>query len=336
MIIKKNGFTLVELLSVIVILAIILAIAIPSISSIINSVQIKTFKSNEQLFLRAAKTYMDINDSNLPINIGDTSEIPLSILQSNNYIGTIKDPYDNSKECTGYVLITRTSENGYDYIPNLNCTKEIDSSLEDGLIGYWKLDNGQALDYSLNNNNGLLYQSISSEDRFNIQNRALDFDGVDDYVDIGTNGSLGLTDTFTISLWVKFDNISSAARVGNIIGNYGVNPNFNLEGSTTGRIRFYWNSGDVDFFGTKDLRGSWHQVTVVRDKTINKITVYVDGQIEAEGDAGTNRDVQWPLRIGGDFRAAPGMPFHGNVDNVKIYNRALSLEEISYLYNIEK
>jgi hypothetical protein len=161
----------------------------------------------------------------------------------------------------------------------------------------------------------------------------LQFDGVDDVVDTGSSGSLGLTKELAVSAWVKFDNVADVTRVGNIIGNYGVNPHFNFEGFTWGRVRLYWNSGEVNLVSPKDLRGSWHHVVAVRDKIAGTIKLYIDGAFEVQALAGTNKDIQWPLRIGNDFRDAPGIPFYGLIDDVRVYNRALSLQEIQVIYN---
>ncbi|MDD4289981.1 MAG: LamG domain-containing protein [Patescibacteria group bacterium] len=161
---------------------------------------------------------------------------------------------------------------------------------------------------------------------------AMNFDGTNDYIDVGGTNSLGLSDQFSISVWTKFDNVTDVTRVGNIIGNYNYSPNFNLEGHTSGRIRFYWN-GEISLFGTKDLRGTWHHVVVSRDKISNKVIIYIDGILEAQTTAGTNLDIKFPLRIGGDFRATPGLPFHGKIDDLKMYNYALTPTQVKELYN---
>lgn len=204
-----------------------------------------------------------------------------------------------------------------------------------GLVGYWKLD-GNAIDHSGNNNNGTIYNATPDANRFGMPVSALKFNGTNSYVDVGSSGSIGISNSMTISAWVKMGDVSDDTRVGNIIGNYNVNPHTNFEGSTNGRIRFYWNAGEVDLYGTQDLRGKWHHVLVIRDTSTNKSTIYVDGKIEASKPAGTIKDIQWPLRIGGDFRATPGIPFNGVIDDVRIYNRALTPPEVQFLYLVEK
>lgn len=141
--IDNNGFTLVELLAVIVILAIILAVAIPKITTLIENSQINAFKSNEKMMIKAAKTYAEANNVGLPVNEGDTMEITLNTLITNNYISLIKAPDDSTKECNGYVIVTKTGSNTYEYTPHLNCESNIGDRNADGLIANYTFDDFQ-------------------------------------------------------------------------------------------------------------------------------------------------------------------------------------------------
>lgn len=140
---NDKGFTLIELLAVIVILAIILAIAIPSISNIIDSTQLQAYVEDEQIVIKVTKTYVSINTSYLPVNIGDKREVSLSELQNDGYISEIRNPKDKSKICNGYVLITKLIDGDYNYTPYLNCQSNIGSSTEDGLIAHYTFDDYQ-------------------------------------------------------------------------------------------------------------------------------------------------------------------------------------------------
>lgn len=214
----------------------------------------------------------------------------------------------------------------------------------DSLVLMYNFDNVPSLgendthvfDISNYSNNGTVNGSTwSSSGKYG---GAFEFDGIDDYIDVGSGGSLGITDELTVAAWVKFNNVADGTRVGNIIGRYNYNPHFNFEGYTTGRLRFFWNNGEIDLYSTKDLRGEWHYVVAVRDNTLNNITLYIDGAFEAQESAGTNIDIQWPLRIGGDFRATPGIPYNGTIDEVRIWNRSLSSDEVyqQYVSNLKK
>jgi len=166
---------------------------------------------------------------------------------------------------------------------------------------------------------------------------ALNFDGIDNYVQCGDSGSIGITNEMTIEAWIK---VSSSfpvnSRVGNIIGKFDHSPNFNFEGHTSGRLRFFWNGGEIDVYATNfDMRDdTWHHVAVTRDSISNQIIFYTDGHINAIYPAGTNVNYQWPLRIGGDFRGNPGIPFNGIIEEVRLWNVARTAQEIRENINL--
>lgn len=120
---KQRGFTLIELLAIIVILAILLVIAIPNIVKIIDKARNNAFTRNEQLITNAARTYFYQNTSLLPLNNNDSTFVSLNELISSKLIDNIIDPKDRST-CNIYssgVAITKSSENTYTYLPQLNC-----------------------------------------------------------------------------------------------------------------------------------------------------------------------------------------------------------------------
>ena len=160
---------------------------------------------------------------------------------------------------------------------------------------------------------------------------ALSFDGIYNYVECGDVGSIGISNEMTIEAWIKVSSEFSAdLRVGIIIGNYDHSPNFNLEGHTSGRLRFFWNGGEVDVYASDfDMRDdNWHHIAVTRDSVANQIIFYIDGQIKGIYPSGSNANYQWPLRIGRDFTSNPAFPFNGVIDEVRIWNVVRTTQEI--------
>jgi hypothetical protein len=152
----------------------------------------------------------------------------------------------------------------------------------------------------------------------------LEFDGVDDFVQCGMTGLMGIADEMTIEAWIKVpSSFPEDTRIGNIIGNYPHSANFNFEGYTNGQLRFWWNNGECDIRATDfDMGdGAWHHVAVSRDARANEIILYADGEKKGVSGAGSNADTEWPLRIGNDFRGT-GLPFSGQIDDVRIWNVA--------------
>ena len=91
----KKGFTLIELLAVIVIMGIILAIAIPSISIVIENSKEKAWKNQQKLILDAAEKYVGMNPDKVPQEF-ETIKIKLEDLISANLIDKdIKNPKTN-------------------------------------------------------------------------------------------------------------------------------------------------------------------------------------------------------------------------------------------------
>ncbi len=117
----KKGFTLVELLAVIVILGIILAVAIPKIINIVENARESAYKSNEKMLRKAAHNYLAANNVAAPTDISHAIVIKLIDLASNNYINTIFDLKDKAVVCEGYVIVSLTSDSNLEYNPYLKC-----------------------------------------------------------------------------------------------------------------------------------------------------------------------------------------------------------------------
>ena len=82
---SKNGFTLVELLAVIVILAVILAIAVPGISNMIESSKKSAFETNAKMVLKAVELKKLENDSFDPTQVDETNVKEHLNIDSSNY-----------------------------------------------------------------------------------------------------------------------------------------------------------------------------------------------------------------------------------------------------------
>lgn len=117
---KNRGFTLVELLAVIVILAIILAVAIPTISVLIEKSRLEGYKTNEKMLLKASKIYLASNSNLYPADLNYASIIKLDDLITLGYLN-VKDVKDGSTSCQGYVSIVKMNDVDYLYNPYIKC-----------------------------------------------------------------------------------------------------------------------------------------------------------------------------------------------------------------------
>ncbi|MFA7514994.1 MAG: type II secretion system protein, partial [Bacilli bacterium] len=92
---KNKGFTLVELLGTILILALVMIIGVPKIIEIVYKSKMEIMVKNEQKLLMATENYLVKNRHKFPTGIGDAIEVTLSELQTDGFIDIIKSPYGN-------------------------------------------------------------------------------------------------------------------------------------------------------------------------------------------------------------------------------------------------
>ena len=110
----KRGFTIIELVATIAILIIIMAIAMPSITSLLGRTEEKISKEKEKAFISAARDYVSDNYNNInnsPCNIALSDLNSLGYLSDNSYKDTDGNPYP------GYILYTYSNgiNDSYEY-----------------------------------------------------------------------------------------------------------------------------------------------------------------------------------------------------------------------------
>ncbi len=200
------------------------------------------------------------------------------------------------------------------------------------LIAWWKLDDGSgntATDSSGFGRNGKLIGDPNWID--GIAGGALSFDGDGDYVDMGKDPAFDIKKQITVSAWIKvnaFDKdwqnvISKGDRSWRLQRNQGENT---LEFACSGLVVPGSDWGPI--YGNIDVDdGHWHHVAGVYDQ--QNIYLYIDGSLDASAPAsGTIRVNEEPVYIGENSQMQNRF-WNGMIDDVRIYNYALSAEEIS-------
>ena len=228
------------------------------------------------------------------------------------------------------------------------------SFLTNGLVAYYPF-NGNANDASGHGNNGTLVGTDLqfSLDRFgNPQNAvflnttatyAWNLAGA--YVAVPRAAGLDFNADFTLSVWVNHSSVANAPE--NLISNgndsYGfVNLRNHCSYSEYGGkdlLAFGWGVGDVGLMYPvllAPVRNSWWQITVARSGT--NVTLFKNGSFLTNGVmlATGNNPTIWL----GRFEGLPSnngscYPLIGGIDDVRMYNRALSSNEVAQLYAIE-
>ena len=116
-----KGFTLIEILAIITMIAIVLLVTTPVVNNAIYNTALKTYKANEKSLAVASENYYLENGDLLPLNIGDKETVFLDDLVNGGYIKKIKDLKDKTSYCDGYVIVEKINAKDYSYLPYLIC-----------------------------------------------------------------------------------------------------------------------------------------------------------------------------------------------------------------------
>ncbi len=228
-------------------------------------------------------------------------------------------------------------------------TREYTAAELYGLVAFYPF-NGNANDESGNGNHGTVYGATLTTDRFGNTNSAYSFDGVNDYIEkTSPSSALNIgSQSYTICAWIKFTGASSAQMIvsryecgwdcdaGNTPAYYCLRLN-----NTTWNI-FTKLRGDNNIFigaseSTNLYDGEWHHVGFVLNRSTSSLTAFVDGGLGTSYSSeslGSINDPGSPFEIGRTFIQDWGVPtnyFSGKIDDVRVYNRVLSGDEIQEL-----
>jgi len=214
------------------------------------------------------------------------------------------------------------------------------------LIGYWNfenvLTNGTIYDNSSYANNGVMYNFLSNTTVAGKRGRALQFDGINGYVNISDDPRY-LPDNFTLEAWIKVDGNNNGSA-GTIIYHQDSNTNsgYRLEvRNNTKQVQFYIrylvdNNLSWVTSNTSLTIGMWYHIATTFENISgyggqNIMKIYINGVLEnITTTVSTPTQPSYPIQIG--VRQTSINKFNGTIDEVMIFNRALSPEEINASY----
>ena len=223
------------------------------------------------------------------------------------------------------------------------------SFLTNGLVAYYQF-NGNANDASGNGHNGIVENAIPAVDRFGNRNACYQF--ASSWIFVPYNASLYPSNQ-TISAWFKNTGVyhdTAIVRAGNVYDDF-------WRGYTIGTRDFNSNFGFTDYSGSGYAAGAaapvgqwplntWAQLIVTRGS--NSAALYINAQlISSNTNLPRYVPVEFsPLYIGSGEAPGkngadtlptdvPGSFWQGSIDDVRIYNRALSTYEVQQLYAFE-
>jgi len=207
-----------------------------------------------------------------------------------------------------------------------------------GLAGYWRFNQSSgtmAYDESGGGNDGTLYNMAPGSDWITGKaGNGLNFDGIDDYLDCGDGGSLELPQ-LSIACWVRTTQS----------GNYCQIAGKNRDGSTDSYYFALHNMKPAVFLGgTSDeswhvassaiIPAQWNHIAFTYDGS--QLIIYINGAVDrvvgsVSGAVNANSGQDFWIGSRADIS---GREFEGTLDEVRIYDRALSGSEISQLFNM--
>jgi hypothetical protein len=216
-----------------------------------------------------------------------------------------------------------------------------------GLVGYWPF-NGNANDESGYGNNGTANGATLTSDRFGNANSAYNFDGINDLISIPDSNTLSITNNITMSAWVyvnsdnqNYHSILSKRLNGNWSYNLSLSYYFGPGGSPTEVNKVFSgrrnNSGaqlEYKFSDEPIVFVQWFQITIKIEN--NVITFYkngIDMGVNLYGNQFTIPMINQAIGLTIGSNGDGGEWFNGKLDDIGIWNRALTQEEITNLYN---
>ncbi|AHM62162.1 hypothetical protein D770_19555 [Flammeovirgaceae bacterium 311] len=217
---------------------------------------------------------------------------------------------------------------------------------ENGLLAYFPFINN-AYDASGNQNHGLVAGATPAPDRFGRENNAYHFNGVDDYITTSKQFPAPGPNEFSLSIWFKTSSTTGGKLIGSGTSQNGMSAQYDrhLYLNNLGQLYFGIYRPELQPDGAKIINSEekyndniWHHA--VATLSADGMKLYVDGALKASDARYTiAEDYSGYWKIGFDnTNNWPDAPtshyFSGSLDDVYIYNRALSPVEILQLHTI--
>src|SRR3989338_2379940 len=207
--------------------------------------------------------------------------------------------------------------------------------------GLSKENNTHLYDWSRSGNNGTWLGGGLSNTPSKLGTFSGNFSGGNDNVSVVDSASLDITSAITVSAWVKFSTITT--QYPTIVSKNPVNGAYLLfksdDAASSGfAFRVKNVTGHTTAYGNQTLvAGLWYHVVGKYDstKSTNNLRLYVNGALGGQASkTGAIATTAENLFIG-DFDGDSGQ-FNGSIDEVAIWNRSLSFEEVQTIYGRQK
>jgi len=235
----------------------------------------------------------------------------------------------------GVIMISTSSSIDKANIAKLKVFEEsIQNSLAANMVSRWTLDEGSGTEAkdSWGSDNGTISGATWRDSNNCVSSNCLSFDGVDDYVDCGSNENLNMKDGSTMSAWVKRTSIDAVHRILHKGGQSNVALDYTFGFGASNTVFFYASKSTSSTVGVRTNQAyttnEWLYIVGTYNGTTYRI--YVNGvEMPTQGATGTNTSTS-SLFIGA--RNDGDQHMNGYIDDVKIYDTALTLSQIKQNY----
>jgi hypothetical protein len=215
-----------------------------------------------------------------------------------------------------------------------------------GPIGYWNFDEGYgttAYDSTGYKNDGTITSATWIKN--GKKGGALSFDGASDYVNCGSDESLNISTSFSVSVWINLNDTETTSSDPTIIAKYSGTGDgerswllsYRNVGSTDKGIAFYVVDSSNNLVPSyrsdwNPSANTWYHVVAVYDSDSQTMRTYVNSLIDKEKISGVPSSIKSTSSVDVVIGSIPQY-FNGQIDDVKIWNRALSADEVKLLYD---
>jgi Concanavalin A-like lectin/glucanases superfamily len=204
-----------------------------------------------------------------------------------------------------------------------------DAKLKNGLVAYWPLD-GNADDVSGNANHGIIKGCTDAADRYGKPAKCYSFNGASNYITVKGNATLNIQRSISITAWINAD--ADHQSLGGIIDR---GPGLGDHGGYYVRFRdwkidFAISMPYTEFMGGDLKPSTWHFFAATYDD--NTVKIYLDGSLVYNKTIGSGNLDLWNNEAGLTIGIEAGHPFKGKIDDVRLYNRELSSDEVAYIF----
>ena len=202
-----------------------------------------------------------------------------------------------------------------------------------GLVGWWPF-NSNANDESGNGNNGTVTGAQLTTDRYGNTNKAFFFDGIADYIDCGNSSSVNILGDITISAWIYANNFNTDHGIVSKSGLYDFITNSDQSIPPLDKLRWTAGGNTPTIFTNAISGNQWLHVVAIYSSVSGK-SVYLNGNLFASNTQTgvTQPNTNYRLYLGAHQPFAVNYwSWNGKLDDIGIWNRALTQQEVTNLY----